>query len=117
VAYSGIMPAKTHFESLDEEAVGAIAALFDARPRIEPYSPDGTPVYRVELQGKGDGVKLILWPSLQRVDVSSGGEHSWVLKNVGQVEVIAGVEVVFRPKDGEGYLFVSINGFINMVMG
>jgi hypothetical protein len=40
-----------------------------------------------------------------------------VLKNVGTVEVIAGIEVVFRPAEGRGYLFVAVNGFVNMVMG
>lgn len=111
------MTSRTRFEILDAEAVAAIARLFDTEARVEPYTPDGTQVYRIDLQGRGDGVRLILWPSLDRVDVSSGGDHSWVLKNVGQVEVIDGVEAVFRPAAGEGYLFVSVNGFVNMVMG
>jgi len=108
---------RTRFETLDKEAVLAIAGLFGAKVRVEPYTPDGTPVYRIDLHGRGDGVRLILWPSLRRVDVSSAGDHSWILKNTGEVEIIDGVEVVFRPNTGQGYLFVSVNGFVNMVMG
>lgn len=112
-----IVAGRTRFESLDAGAIEAIAGLFETEPRIEPYTPDGTPVYRIDLHGRGDGVRLILWPALNRVDVSSAGDHSWVLKNIGEVEVIDQVEVVFRPATGEGYLFVSVNGFVNMVMG
>ncbi len=83
----------------------------------EPYSADGSPVYRLSMTGAADGLQLVLWPSLSRVDVSSASDHSWVLKNVGEVDVIEGVEAVFRPAEGRGYLFVAVNGFVNMVMG
>lgn len=112
-----VVAGRTRFEALDAKAVQAIAGLFETRATVEPYTPDGASVYRVDLHGRGDGVRLLLWPSLRRVDVSSAGDHSWVLKNAGEVEVIEGVEVVFRPAEGEGYLFVSVNGFVNMVMG
>jgi hypothetical protein len=116
-AVSIVVTGRARFEQLDADAVHAISRLFQTEPRIEPYTPDGTQVYRVDLRGKGDGVRLILWPSLRRVDVNSAGDHGWVLKDVGEVEVIEGVEVVFRPATGRGYLFVSVNGFVNMVMG
>lgn len=109
------MPRK--FEALDDEAVYAIARLFDVEPAVEPYSPDGSPVYRLTLPGAADGVTLVIWPSLGRVDVTSTGNHAWVLKGIGSVEVIEGVEVVFRPAGYEGFLFVSVNGWVNMVMG
>jgi hypothetical protein len=51
------------------------------------------------------------------VDVSSAGSHSWVLKNIGAIDIVPGVEVVFRPAEGRGFLFVAVNGFVNMVMG
>ncbi|HXU22618.1 MAG TPA: hypothetical protein VN697_01190 [Tepidiformaceae bacterium] len=105
------------FPALDRAAVHAIGALFETEPRIEPYTPDGEPVYRLALAGAGDGVQVVLWPSLARVDVSSTNSHAWVLKNVGAVDVIDGVEVVFRPSEGKGFLFVAVNGFVNMVMG
>jgi hypothetical protein len=111
------LPARRTFTRLNEEAVHAIGRLFRATAHLEPYSPDGSPVYRMTMGGAADGIRLILWPSLNRVDVNSAGTHGWVLKDVGQVEVIEGVEVVFHPREGEGHLFVSVNGFVNMVMG
>ncbi len=111
------MAARQVFEQLDADAVAAIARLFGVEPVVEPYTPDGSPVYRVEPGGPADGVKIILWPSLHRVDVASVGDHAWVMKSVGHVEVISGVEVVFRPVGFKGFLFVSVNGWINMVVG
>jgi hypothetical protein len=111
------MPTKSRFSQLDDEAVDAIARLFGAMAEREPYSPDGSPVYRVRAPGAADGTSLVLWPSLRRVDVTSTGNHAWVLKNVGDIEVIDGIEVVFHPAEGRGFLFVSVNGFVNMVMG
>jgi hypothetical protein len=105
------------FPGLNIAAVHAIGLLFDTRPEIEPYTPDGRPVYRLALTGAGDGIQVLLWPSLARVDVSSNDAHGWVLKNVGAVDVIDGVQVVFRPSEGTGFLFVAVNGFVNMVMG
>jgi len=109
--------ARTVFAALDDDAVDAIGRLFGVEPALEPYSPDGSPVFRVSPGGAADGITLVLWPSLRRVDVSSTVHHGWVLKDVAAVEVIPGVEVVFRPADGRGYLFVSVNGWVNMVMG
>lgn len=105
------------FPALDDDAIDAISQLFASGATVEPYSPDGTLVYKIEPGGAADGLKLILWPSLHRVDVSSAGSHSWVLKNVGVVEIIPGVEVVFHPSEGRGFLFVAVNGWVNMVMG
>lgn len=111
------MAGRTAFPHLSAEAVEGIARLFGVAAQHEPYTPDGTPVYRLDLGGRADGVKLVLWPSLNRVDVSSVGDHAWVLKDVGEVEVIDGVEVVFRPRTFKGFLFVSVNGWVNMVVG
>ena len=110
------MPSRI-FPSLDDDAIDAIGQLFGRGATVEPYTPDGTPVYRLEPGGAADGLKLILWPSLNRVDVSSAGSHSWVLKNIGEVEILPGIEVIFRPAQGRGFLFVALNGWVNMVMG
>lgn len=112
-----LMAGRARFEDLSPEAVEAVGLLFGASPVVEPYSPDGSEVYRLRLGGAADGVELLLWPSLNRVDVKSTGNHAWVLKNVGSVEVIEGTEAIFRPSSGTGFLFVSINGWVNMVMG
>ena len=96
--------------------MAAIAALFGVPARHEPYAPGGEPVYRLDLLGPAANMVIILWPSLGRVDVRAG-THSWVLKGVGAVEVIAGVEVVFRSAETPGFLFVAVNGWVSMVSG
>jgi hypothetical protein len=105
------------FHAIDSESVSAVANLFGVGATVEPYTPDGSPVYRVEPGGAADGIRMVLWPSLSRVDVTSAGDHAWVLKEVATVEVIQGVEVVFRPAEFKGFLFVSVNGWVNMVVG
>jgi hypothetical protein len=105
------------YDALSAEAVAAVAVLFGVEAVVEPYSPDGSNVYRLTLTGAADGVSMVLWPSLARVDVTSVGNHGWVMKNVSRMEVIPGVEAVFRPAEGAGYLFVSVNGWVNMVVG
>jgi hypothetical protein len=47
---------------------------------------------------------MMLWSSLQRVDVRRSGEHSWVLKNISSVEIA-------------GHLFASVNGSVNTAVG
>ncbi len=111
------MSGHARFEELTVEAVRAVGQLFSATPTVEPYSPDGSEVYRLQLAGPADGVEILLWPSLSRVDVKSTGNHGWVLRGVGVVEVIEGTEVIFRPGSGTGFLFISINGRVNMVIG
>lgn len=110
--------ARRVFPALDDEAIHAIGVLFGSSPEVEPYTPDGEPVYRIEPSGgAADGIRIIAWPSLQRVDVTRTREHAWVLKEVTTVEIIDGVEVVFRPSSFAGFLFVSVNGWVNMVVG
>lgn len=111
------MPARQVFPDLNAETVAAVAGLFRVEPVVEPFSPDGTPVYRLSLAGEADGIRIIVWPSLGRVDVSSTRDHAWVLKDVGTVEIVPGVEVIFRPRTVKGFLFVSVNGWVNMVIG
>ncbi len=111
------MTARQTFDVFDGAAVGAIARLFGVEAAVEPYTPDGSPVYRVEPGGAADGIRIVIWPSLRRVDVTSAGDHAWVMKSVASVEVIQGVEVIFRPVGFEGFLFVSVNGWVNMVVG
>lgn len=109
--------ARRVYPALDEESVTAVAALFGVTPEVEPYTPDGGAVYRIEPAGAADGIRIVAWPSLRRVDVTRTREHAWVMKDVATVEIIDGVEAVFRPGSFEGFLFVSVNGWINMVVG
>lgn len=91
-----------------------IAALFGVQATIAPYTPDGSAVYELNFQAGEEHVHIVLWPSLARVDVRCG-RHSWVMKGVHAVEFVPDVEVIFRPRQGEGYLFVARTGLISMV--
>ena len=56
----------------------------------------------------------MLWPALARVDVRIG-DCSIVYKGVATVELLPGVEVIFRRNAGDGYLFVSAGGRASVV--
>jgi hypothetical protein len=57
-----------------------------------------------------DGVemRLVLWPTIGRVDAYLGGA-TMVLKGIDRVDIYSGVEVTFR-RQGGGYLFVTRSG-------
>jgi hypothetical protein len=99
-----------------EAAVSQIAALLGVAATVEPYAVRGAPVYRLELPNAvlGIAVTVLLWPSLGRVDVRIG-DCSIVYKHVATVELLAGVEVIFRRASGDGYLFVSAGGRASIV--
>jgi hypothetical protein len=100
-----------------EAAVGEVAALLGVPARPEPYAVRGAAVYRLEVPNASLGVvvTLLLWPSLGRVDVRIG-DCSMVYKGVATVELITGVEAIFRRGDGDGYLFVSVGGRASIVV-
>jgi hypothetical protein len=99
-----------------ETVVAEIAALLCVPASVEPYRVRGAAVYRLALVNPSLGVEVavILWPSLHRVDVRIG-DCSMVYKEVSEVELIPGVEVIFRRHDAEGYLFVSVGGRASLV--
>jgi hypothetical protein len=99
-----------------EAAVHEIAVLLGVPASVEPYRVrDGT-VYRMALPNPSLGVEVvvILWPSLGRVDVRLG-DCSMVYKGVTDVELIPDVEVIFRRRNEDGYLFVSVGGRASLV--
>ncbi len=102
------------FPALSEEVAQAVAALFEVEMRVEPYEPaEGEPVYAIDHRGPIGNVRLLLWPSLARVDVHCG-PHSWIAKQVVECEVIDGLEVIFRTASG-GMLFAAVTGDVLMV--
>jgi len=86
-----------------------VAALLGAELSLAPFRlPDGD-VWRMAVPGF-DGqtaVTLSLWPSIRRVDASSQA-LTVVMTSITGVELVEGVEVLFR-RDG-GYLIVPIGG-------
>jgi hypothetical protein len=99
-----------------EDAVVEIAALLGVPACVEPYRARDAAVYRIVLPNPSLGVEVvvILWPSLGRVDVRLG-DCSMVYKGVTEVELIPGVEVIFRRPGDEGYLFISVGGRASLV--
>jgi hypothetical protein len=99
-----------------EAAVAEISTLLDVAVVVEPYRVRDIAVYRLALLNASLGVEVavILWPSIGRVDVRLG-DCSMVYKGVTDVELIPGVEVIFRRRGDEGYLFVSVGGRASLV--
>ncbi len=110
-------PAGAHrqrFEGVSEEAAQAVAALFEVELATEPYEPgEGETVYALEQRGPIGNLRLVLWPSLKRVDAHVG-PHSWIAKSVVETEVIDGLEAIFRMEGG-GMLFVALTGDVMLV--
>lgn len=119
--------ARESFSGVSREAIESIARLFQTPATQEPYEPaPGEAVYAVRYRSETGTLRLVLWPSLARVDVTCG-PHAWVAKSVRETEVIAGLEVIFRfggpagdADDADqpaGTMFVGVGGDVLMVAG
>lgn len=99
------------------DAITQIGALLGGEPTREPYTVRGAAVYRLDVFNPvlSTHISLILWPSLARVDVHLG-DCSIVYRDVATVELLHGVEVIFRRAAAPGYLFVSIGGRASVVV-
>lgn len=110
----------------DAGAPAAIARLLAADLKEAPFrvpepdanggSTEGAPVYELRLQSrehKGE-VLLLIWPSLHRADVRLG-KSTWTLKEIDEVEMYPGVEVLFRRVEPAAILFVSVDGRVALV--
>jgi hypothetical protein len=107
----------------DADTPAAIARLLAAELKEAPFRvPDsdgegeGAPVFELRLPSREHGRELLvlLWPSLDRVDVRLGAS-TWTLKRVSSVELYPGVEALFRREDPPAILFVSIEGRVALV--
>ena len=104
------------FAGISREAIDAIAGLFATEATREPYEPSpGETVYAVRHRSETGTLRMILWPSLARVDVTCG-PHAWVAKSVRETEVIDGLEVIFRfGGEAPGIMFGGVGGDVMMV--
>ncbi len=112
----------------DPGAIEAIARLLGATLKEAPFAvpplPAGLegqpptdrqePVYQLMLPAEEPGQKLLIWPSLARVDVRLGNSY-WVLRNISSVEMYPGIEVLFRREEPSAFLFVSVRGRVALV--
>lgn len=97
--------------SFDAPSVERIAALLGTPARLEPYTVRGAPVFRLSVRNPSLGAEmaLILWPSLARAEVRLA-DSIIVLKDIDEVLLYPGVEVMFRRREPPAMLFVSVHG-------
>jgi hypothetical protein len=96
----------------DVGMVNIIAETIDAQPNLAPFQLPGAAVYQFTLQGSEGrpSAMVTLWPSLRRVDAIGSGA-AVVFTRVASVQLVDGVEVLFRRDTGE-YLVVAKGGRI-----
>ena len=104
------MKPRQQFAGVTVEAVGAIGELFDCPPEREPYNlpNDDQGVWSAHYRSESGNIRVLLWPSIGRIDVTVG-PHMWVVKDVREVEVIDELELIARFGE-DGVLAVALNG-------
>lgn len=97
---------------LRDDMVDVIAAAIDARPSLAPFQLPGATVYQFMVNGtEGRASAMVtLWPSLRRVDAIGSGT-AIVFTRIASVQLVDGVEVLFRRETGE-YLVIAKDGRI-----
>lgn len=105
------------YAALSPDVVQRIAALLRCEAAEMPYRAGGAPVFalRVHVRALGVPATLLLWTGLARADVRLG-DSSMVFKQIAQIELYPGVEVLFRRVEPPGYLFLSVDGRASMVV-
>jgi hypothetical protein len=95
-----------------EDTIGAVGAAIDAAVEMAPFQLPGRTVYQLTIPSdSGRAAALVtLWPSLRRVDAIGGGV-AVVFTRIASVQLVDGVEVLFRRESGE-YLIVTKGGRI-----
>ena len=96
----------------DNGMVDTIAEAIDARPSLAPFQLPGAAVYQFTLEGSEGrpSAMVTLWPSLRRVDAIGSGA-AVVFTRIASVQLVDGVEVLFRRETGE-YLVIAKGGRI-----
>jgi hypothetical protein len=96
----------------EDAMVDTIAEAIDARPSLAPFQLPGAAVYQFTLAGSQDrpSAMVTLWPSLRRVDAIGTGA-AVVFTRIASVQLVDGVEVLFRRESGE-FLVIAKGGRI-----
>lgn len=97
---------------LRDDMVDTIAEAIDAQPSLAPFQLPGARVYQFMLNGTEGrpSAMVTLWPSLRRVDAIGNGA-AIVFTRIASVQLVDGVEVLFRRETGE-YLVIAKGGRI-----
>jgi hypothetical protein len=96
----------------EDAMVDTIAEAIDARPSLAPFQLPGAAVYQFSLVGSEErpSAMVTLWPSLRRVDAIGSGA-AVVFTRIASVQLVDGVEVLFRRESGE-FLVIAKGGRI-----
>jgi hypothetical protein len=101
------------FSGVSADAIDAIAELFATQAERQEFElpNDDQGVWEVSYRSESGNIRALLWPAINRIDVSVG-PHMWVVKGVRELEVIDGLEFIARfGADGQdGVLTVARSG-------
>ena len=94
----------------DQRAIPEIAALLGVSTALAPFQLPGGEVHQLTVHRPDSPptVMLTLWPTIRRVDAISQSA-TVVFTNVTTVDLVDGVEVLFR-RNSEEYLIVTVAG-------
>jgi len=104
--------AKLRTVPFNDAMVETIADTVGAHPSLAPFQLPGAAVYQFTLDGSAGrpSAMVTLWPSLRRVDAIGTGA-AVVFTRIALVQLVDGVEVLFRRETGE-YLVIAKGGRI-----
>lgn len=96
----------------EKDWVATIAETIGCEATLAPFQLPGASVYQFTVEGEAGrpSALVTLWPSLRRVDAIGSGA-AVVFTHVLTVQLVDGVEVLFRRETGE-YLVVAKGGRI-----
>ncbi len=92
----------------DPECVPSVANLLGVESSLAPFQLPGGEVYQLTIAGGLDpnALTLTLWPTIRRVDAISASA-TVVFTNVESVDLVEGVEVLFRRSSKE-FLIITL---------
>ena len=104
------MRPRQRFDGVSLDAVHAVGDLFESPAERQAYDlpDDDQGVWQVSYRADNGNINMLLWPSINRVDVTVG-PHMWVVKGVRELEVIDELELIARFGQ-HGALTVARNG-------
>jgi hypothetical protein len=103
---------RIHVVPFRDDVVQIIAATIGAEIGLAPFQLPGAYVHQMTVEGAQEkpSALVTLWPSLRRVDAIGSGV-AVVFTRIATVQLVDGVEVLFRRESGE-YLVVAKGGRI-----
>lgn len=109
---AGTPPSRVRTVPYQSDWIETIADAIGVRAGLAPFQLPGAAVYQFTVDGDAGrpSALVTLWPSLRRVDAIGAGA-AVVFTRVVSVQLVEGVELLFRRESGE-YLVVAKGGRI-----